>query len=112
MGESGLSGQDKQQPKWHVSQWSQGAVHRCRREEPSAGCSSLKFATHELSYSKVCGRITAFTEGAPEGFMHTDDTDINGTYVDGVSLTHGAPRQHIWTFAATSNEANRMVLFL
>ena len=44
--------------------------------------------------------------------MHTDDTDINGNYVDGVSLTHGAPRQHIWTFAATVSEANRMLIKL
>ena len=33
------------------------------------------------------------------------DSDINGNYVDGVSLTHGAPmRQHIWTFAAAEGE--------
>ena len=25
---------------------------------------------------------------------------IDGTYVEGVSLTHGSPRQHIWTNAA------------
>ena len=75
----------------------------CRRDNTSAGCSSVRFTTHELSYSRVCGRITAFTEGTPDGFMRTSNTDINGTYVDGVSLTHGAPRQHIWTFAATSN---------
>ena len=24
--------------------------------------------------------------------------------MDGVSLTHGSPRQHIWTFAATEDE--------
>ena len=82
-------------------------VHTCRRNDTSAGCSSVQFTTHELSYSKVCGRITALADGAPEGFMRTDDTDINGTYVDGVSLTHGAPRQHIWTFAATSSEETR-----
>ena len=64
----------------------------CRRDDTSAGCS---FTTKKLNYSKVCGRITAFTDGAPEGFMRTDETDINGNYVDGVSLTHGAPRQHI-----------------
>ena len=81
----------------------------CRRDDTSAGCSSVQFTTHELSYSKVCGRITAFADGAPEGFMRTDDIDINGTYVDGVSLTHGAPRQHIWTFAATSSEVNHML---
>ena len=89
----------------HIS----STVHSCRREETSAGCSSVRLTTHELRYSKVCGRITAFVEGAPEGFMRTDDTDINGTYVDGVSLTHGAPRRHIWTFAATSNEVDRML---
>ena len=76
----------------------------CRRADTSAGCSSVQFPTHELSYSRVCGQITAFTEGRPDGFMRTNVTDINGTYVDGVSLTHGAPRQHIWTFAATSSE--------
>ena len=78
----------------------------CRRNNNSAGCSSVRFASHELSYSEICGRITAFTSGSPEGFMRTENTDINGTYVDGVSLTHGAPRQHIWTFAATSSDTN------
>ena len=84
-------------------------VHTCRRDDTSAGCSSLRFTTHELSYSKVCGRITALADGAPDGFMRTNSTGINGTYVDGVSLTYGAPRQHIWTFAATSSETNRML---
>ena len=87
----------------HIS----STVRTCRRGDTSAGCSSVQFTTHGLSYSKVCGRITALTSGALEGFMRTNDTDINGTYVDGVSLTYGAPKQHIWTFAATSSEANR-----
>ena len=26
---------------------------------------------------------------------------IDGPYVDGVSMTHGSPRRHIWTFAAS-----------
>ena len=29
-----------------------------------------------------------------------DATTIDDAYVDGVSLTHGSPQQHIWTFAA------------
>ena len=84
-------------------------VRTCRRNDTSAGCSSVRLTSRELSYSKVCGRITALTEGAPDGFMRTDDADmyINGTYVDGVSLTHGAPRQHIWTFAVTSSDTSR-----
>ena len=31
-------------------------------------------------------------------------TTIEGSYVAGVSLTHGSPRQHIWTFAAGHSE--------
>ena len=33
-------------------------------------------------------------------------TTISGAYVDGVSLTHGSPRHHIWTFAAGASENN------
>jgi hypothetical protein len=29
---------------------------------------------------------------------------IDGSYVDGVSLTYGSPRQHIWTFANALDE--------
>ena len=31
-------------------------------------------------------------------------TTIERAYVAGVSLTHGSPRQHIWTFAAGATE--------
>ena len=34
-------------------------------------------------------------------------TTIDGAYVSGVSLTHGRPRQHIWTFAAGIMDAHR-----
>ena len=40
--------------------------------------------------------------GTTNAFHHqgsASDT-IDDIYVDGVSLTHGNPRQHIWTFAA------------
>ena len=30
---------------------------------------------------------------------------INDNYVDGVSITHGSPRQHIWTFAAAGRRS-------
>ena len=32
------------------------------------------------------------------------DNEINTFYVDGVSLTHGTPRNHMWTFAAALHE--------
>ena len=32
-------------------------------------------------------------------YLHNGQTSIEGYYVDGVSLTHGQPRRHIWTYS-------------
>ena len=74
-------------------------IRTCVRNEASAGCSSVELSTANIQYSDVCGRITAYQVGRTDDFRVTND-DINSAYVDGVSLTHGNPRQHIWTFAA------------
>ena len=73
-------------------------IRTCVRNEVSAGCSSVELSTANIQYSNVCGRITAYQVGSPDDFRPSND--INSAYVDGVSLTHGNPRQHIWTFAA------------
>ena len=63
-------------------------------------CSSTTFSTNGTSYKKVCGRARGYQKGWSVAFYryHTGQT-INGFYVDGLSITHGNPRQHIWTFA-------------
>ena len=41
-------------------------------------------------------------------FRHTDGFNsfsIDGTYVEGVSITHGSPRSYIWTFVVEISEA-------
>ena len=56
----------------------------------------------------MCGTIRAYQCNQTDGFEAFDDgyvTTIDGPYVSGVSLTHGTPRQHIWTFAAGSSES-------
>ena len=62
------------------------------------------------SYSRVCGRVIAYQVGATNAFHHqgSSSATINNTYVDGVSLTHGNPREHIWTFAAGLRETMAM----
>ena len=62
------------------------------------------------SYSRVCGRVIAYQVGATNAFHHLESASdtINDIYVDGVSLTHGNPRQHIWTFAAGLRESMAM----
>ena len=74
-------------------------IRTCVRNEASAGCSSVELSTANIQYSDVCGRITAYQVGPTDDFRVTNE-NINSAYVDGVSLTHGNPRQHIWTFAA------------
>ena len=66
----------------------------------------INYRTSNILYSRVCGRISAYARRTLNGFVSFNDTErppnstIEDNYVDGVSLTHGNPRQHIWTFAA------------
>ncbi len=77
-------------------------VRACGRTAP--GCQSATFSSGGVSYSQVCGRILAIQLGHPDGLWHMS-RGIEGTYVDGVSITHGeSPRQHIWTFVGNVGE--------
>ena len=67
-------------------------------------CSSTTFSVGSSQYSWVCGRAKAYRWGYNSAFYgyHSVRQGIDGSYVDGLSLTHGAPgsRHHIWTFAS------------
>ena len=70
-------------------------------------CDSVFFPVPGGAYNKVCGSIRAYQYGPTDAFEAYDDglvTTIDEAYVSGVSLTHGTPRQHIWTFAAGTSE--------
>ena len=54
-------------------------------------------------YDRVCGRITGYQKGFPDAFT-SSSRSINTFYADGISVTHGSPRQHIWTFTAGVDE--------
>ena len=73
----------------------------CVPNSDSATCSSVTFLVNTFSYSKVCGRIIGYQYHSTNAFINRN---IDTYYVDGVSLTHGNPRQHIWTFAAAAGE--------
>ena len=69
-----------------------------RRSTSSASCEGLTYSTGSEQYNQVCGRITGYQLGSPDSFRGSS-LSINTYYVDGVSLTYGSPRQHIWTFS-------------
>ena len=72
---------------------------------PSPACFSVTFATATLEYSKVCGKIKAYQYGGPDAFGSGRSIGV-----DGVGLTHGNPRQHIWTFVAAHDEVLEVVV--
>ena len=76
-------------------------VRSCGRPVSSrSSCAAVNFSSNGKQYSSVCGRALGYQKGSPDGFGSTDfDTTLDGIYVDGISMTHGSPRTHIWTFA-------------
>ena len=85
----------------------QSSKRMCTRQ--SAGCSSVTFPQHGVSYTKVCGRARGYQYGATESFKgyHRFKQTLEGYYVQGLSVTHGTPRHHIWTFAAGVTKIGR-----
>ena len=83
----------------------------CSKVSTSAfTCDSVTFPVSGGDYTRVCGRIIGYQDKSTDGFWAYylgNATTIDGPYVDGVSLTHGSPRQHIWTFAAGHTEISR-----
>ena len=79
-----------------------------RYNSSGAGCQGVTYSTDSEQYDQVCGRIIGYQIGTPDAF-HSSSVfrPIDTFYVDGISLTHGFPRQHIWTFAAGIDEQTR-----
>jgi len=78
-------------------------IRACSRNNPSGSCSSAFFLTNGVEFSSVCGRVIAIQYGSSGAFRRYHlgtQTVIDTFYVDGVSITYGYPRQHVWTFAA------------
>ena len=85
-------------------------VRACGRSTTTmGGCDSAFFSSSGQTYSHVCGRVYAYQQATTDAFGPSTNTgdDLEGIYVEGISLTRGAPgsRQHIWSFAAAWGES-------
>jgi len=88
-------------------------------------CDSTNFSV-PFSYNKVCGHIVGYQVGSTDAFCPFQEVcdyrsgypsslqayTIDDAYVDGLSLTHGHPREHIWTFAAAISDVYNMPAFV
>ena len=70
----------------------------------SGSCASVQFPSNGLDYSQVCGRVLGYQYGSPDAlhirFNAQEETSIDSYYMDGISITRGSPRQHVWTLMA------------
>ena len=79
-----------------------GAGRTCSRPVIGVGnCLSVNYPTNGVDYDNVCGRSIGYQQGSPDALSQRP---LDGFYVDGLSITHGIPRQHIWSFAAGLTE--------
>ena len=65
-------------------------------------CSSLVFPTSG-SYTHVCGRVRGYQFDRIEAF---NGGSIDGYYAEGVLITNGSPRRHLWTYAVGRSETH------
>ena len=81
---------------WAVSD---NPARSCTLSSFLGGCSGVSFTVSGGTYSRVCGRTVGYGRHNPDAFAGSGNDDIDGSYLDGVSVTCGSPRQHVWSFA-------------
>ena len=91
----------------------------CTGPVDTPGCHSANFSV-PYSYNKICGQLRGFQRGSPDAFYPhafaqgiapTElyepaifSKTVNDVYVDGVSITLGDPRKHVWTYAVGASD--------
>ena len=73
----------------------------CRSGNDASGCYSAIFTTYNITFNKICGQVKGYQKGSTDAFYlsTTGSKSINDHYVDGLSITLGNPRKHVWTYA-------------
>ena len=88
--------------------YSENGVRACGRPVSSGGsCAGITFPSGNIEYSQVCGKVIGYQVGWPDGAHFSNNKNIDSNYVDGILLTHGNPRSHIWTFIVGAQENNQ-----
>ena len=70
----------------------------------SSRCISTTFSTYSIEYSRVCGKIIGYQFGRLNAFDQNPSLTIDGNFLDGIILTYGSPRCHIWSFTGGNSQ--------
>ena len=83
-------------------EYNTSGVRACGRPAGYDACRSTTY-TINYKYSKVCGRVIGYRVHKLFAF-NSHHKSIDGPYLEGVSITHGLPHNHIWSYAGSSSE--------
>lgn len=73
----------------------------CRSPNNNGGCSSTFFTVNGTRFHKIRGFVRGYEKTSTDSFdSRRGVRGINEPYVDGVSITLGNPRKHVWTYVA------------
>ncbi len=79
----------------------------CASNSNNGGCYSHSFPVPGAGYSNVCGKIIGYQNRTTNSFFpyHVKPSlTIEDIFLDGIVLTHGNPRSHVWSFVAALDE--------
>lgn len=83
-----------------------GRVRMCgKKARAGKGCASIKIPSKGIKYSMICGHARGYQKGSTDAFAASRRyRKINSPYLDGVSITRGSPRKHVWSLASGHTE--------
>ena len=88
-------------------EYNTSGIRACGRPNNNSGsCPAMHFLPGR-TYSRVCGRIIGYQVASPDAFQKINRG--NEIDLDGVNITYGDQRNHIWSFVAglTQNNSSR-----
>ena len=84
-------------------EYNTSGVRACGRPFNSTGsCAATVYFTGR-QYSRVCGRVIGYQIGSPDAFSVDAIREIS-LGVDGIRITYGIQRNHIWSYVAGVKE--------
>ena len=87
-------------PAWR--EYNSNGVRACGRPVTSTGSCPATVYSINLQYNRVCGRVIGYQVTTPDTVRANQN--IDDIYLDGVSITHGSPRRHVWSYVGAWTE--------
>ena len=93
-------------PAWR--EYNTSEVRVCGRPASNGGSRPANFYVVDQQFNRVCGRVIGFQVGSPDGFFQFYARSLDQGYMDGISITHGQRRRHIWSYVAGAFETTNI----